>query len=51
MGYADGGPHRVAVAALTIHKQYWRVKSSYLARRAFETFFKEHPEGAMADNR
>jgi membrane peptidoglycan carboxypeptidase len=53
IGYAEGGNHRVAVAALTIHRKYWKVKSSYLARRAFEDYFKVHPigESAVASNR
>lgn len=53
VGYAEGGNHRIAVASLTIHKKLWRVKSSYLARRAFEGYFKGHPigEAAVAANR
>ncbi|MGK5081964.1 penicillin-binding transpeptidase domain-containing protein [Bdellovibrionota bacterium FG-1] len=53
VGYADGGPHRIAVAALTIHKKQWRVKSSYLARKAMEQYFFTHPVHAnsVADNR
>lgn len=39
VGYGDDGFRRVAVAALTIHERLWRVKSSYLARRALETTF------------
>jgi cell division protein FtsI/penicillin-binding protein 2 len=41
IGYADSGLQRIAVAALTIHEKQWRVKSSYLARRAIESYFKE----------
>lgn len=40
VGYADSGFRRIAVAALTIHGKYWRVKSSYLARKAIESYFK-----------
>ena len=40
VGYADGGSHRIAIAALTVHGKLWRVKSSYLARKAMEAFFK-----------
>lgn len=43
VGFADAGTHRIAVAALTIHQKLWRVKSSYLARKAFESYFHEHP--------
>lgn len=41
VGYAGWGSRRFAVAALTIHEKYWRVKSSYLARRAIESYFKD----------
>ncbi len=40
VGYADSGPSRIAVAALTVHEKFWRVKSSYLARRAIEHYFR-----------
>lgn len=40
VGFADNGPHRIAVAALTVHEKLWRVKSSYLARRAIESYFR-----------
>jgi len=43
VGYADGGQHRIALAALTISEKVWRVKSSYLARKAFESYFHDHP--------
>lgn len=43
VGYADGGNRRIAVAALTIHNKLWRVKSSYVARKAFENYFHDHP--------
>lgn len=39
VGYAEGGAHRIAICALTIHEKFWRVKSSYLARRAIEAYF------------
>ena len=42
VGYADSGPTRIAVAALTISEKKWRVRSSYLARRAIESYFKEN---------
>lgn len=43
VGYAQDpdGKNRLAVAALTVHERLWRVKSSYLARRAMETYFKD----------
>lgn len=39
VGYADSGSHRIAVAAMTVNEKKWRVKSSYLARRAIESYF------------
>jgi cell division protein FtsI/penicillin-binding protein 2 len=39
VGFADSGSERIAIAALTIHEKYWRVKSSYVARKAFEYYF------------
>jgi peptidoglycan glycosyltransferase len=45
VGYAEGGNHRIAVSALTVHRKFWKVKSSYLARRAFEGYFRNHPIG------
>jgi peptidoglycan glycosyltransferase len=41
VGYADNGEHKIAVASLTINEKAWRVKSSYVARRAFEAYFKD----------
>lgn len=41
VGYAMSGSKKIAVCVLTVHQDYWRVKSSYLARRAFEAFLKE----------
>lgn len=39
VGYGEANGQRIAVAALTINERYHRVKSSYLARRAFEAYF------------
>jgi cell division protein FtsI/penicillin-binding protein 2 len=44
VGYAsesdpNGSRRKIAFAALTIHEKLWRVKSSYLARRAIENYF------------
>ena len=41
VGYGHRGNTRIAFAALTISKAYWKVKSAYLARRAIETYFNE----------
>jgi len=39
VGFAQAHGRKIAVSVLTMHKKYWTVKSSYLARRAFETAF------------
>lgn len=39
VGFAEEGQRRIAIAALTINEKQWRVKSSYLARRAIESYF------------
>jgi hypothetical protein len=41
VGYAGSASQRIAIAALTISEKQWRVKSSYLARRAIESYYKE----------
>jgi len=52
VGYAEGSSHRIAIAALTIHERLWRVKSSYLARKAIETYFQDRiPLRNMASER
>lgn len=38
VGFGKRGQRSIALAALTIHKDQWRVKSSYLARRAIERY-------------
>jgi cell division protein FtsI/penicillin-binding protein 2 len=48
VGYARNDERKVAVAALTIHDKLWRVKSSYLARRAFEQMFKRREARNLA---
>ncbi len=40
VGYGQNGEKRIAVGALTINEENWRVKSSYLARVFFEQYFK-----------
>ncbi len=51
VGYAGSPNQKIAVAALTIHEKQWRVKSSYLARRAIESFYKEAFEQKNVANR
>jgi cell division protein FtsI/penicillin-binding protein 2 len=36
VGYARAGSRRIAVAAITVHKRYWTVRSAYLARKFLE---------------
>ena len=37
VGYAELGNKRIGFASLTINKEYWTVKSSYVARKFIET--------------
>jgi penicillin-binding protein A len=46
VGYGTKGGRRIALAALTIHEEYWRVKSSVLARRALEEWFSREREAS-----
>lgn len=41
VGYATDGERKIAYAALCINKEYWYVKSSYLARQLVESYFSE----------
>lgn len=41
VGYGTSGEHRLAIASLIISKEYWKVKSTVLARRAIEVFFRD----------
>lgn len=41
VGFAQSHGRKIAVSVLTMHKKYWTVKSSYLARRAIETAFNQ----------
>jgi len=41
VGFAQAHGRKIAVSVLTMHKKYWTVKSSYLARRTFETAFSQ----------
>jgi beta-lactamase class D len=40
VGYVRGEKSRIAVAALTVNEDKWRVKASYLARMFIEEYFK-----------
>lgn len=39
VGYASDGQRRIALAALTVNKEYWTVKSSYLGQTLFRKYF------------
>ena len=41
VGFAHSHGRKIAVSVLTMHKKYWTVKSSFLARRTFETAFSQ----------
>lgn len=42
VGYAIGGENdRLAIGAITVNKQFWTVKSSFLAQSLFKKYFKE----------
>ncbi len=41
VGFAQAHGRKIAVSVMTMHKKYWTVKSSYLARRTFETAFSQ----------
>jgi peptidoglycan glycosyltransferase len=41
VGYGTAGEHRIAFATLTISKEFWKVKSALLSRKALEIYFKE----------
>ena len=41
VGYATDGKKQVALAALTINEENWRVKASYLGRQFIESYFKK----------
>jgi cell division protein FtsI/penicillin-binding protein 2 len=42
VGYAIGGENdRLAIGAITVNKEFWTVKSSFLAQTLFKKHFKE----------
>ena len=41
VGFAEAHGRKIAVSVLTMHKKFWTVKSSYLARRTIETAFSQ----------
>lgn len=50
VGYARLDERKITFAALTINKKYWTVKSSFLARKVIEAYFKEPAREATVAN-
>lgn len=48
VGYASDGEHHIAIAALTVSKKYWTVKSSHLGQTLFKKYF--DPQVQVAAN-
>lgn len=44
VGYGDSGTDKIAIAAVVVNKEKWRVKPAYLVRKVIEEYFK--PESA-----
>jgi len=42
VGYAKAGDQKIAVASITVHKDYWTVRSAYLARKFLELQLQYH---------
>ena len=40
VGYGDSGKDKIAIAAVVVNKDKWRVKPAYLARKILEEYFK-----------
>lgn len=41
VGYAYDGERKIALAAITVNKQFWTVKSSYLGQSLFKKYFEQ----------
>ncbi len=41
VGYGDSGTKQIAVAAVVVNKEKWRIKPSSLTRKIFEEYFKK----------
>lgn len=39
VGYASDDNHKIAIAAITVNKQFWTVKSSYIGQSLFKKYF------------
>lgn len=44
VGYAVSENRKLAIAAVTAHKEFWTVKSAYLAQVLFKKYFRDHLE-------
>lgn len=51
VGYAISGEEKIAIAAITVNKKYWTVKSAYLAQSIFKNHFKESIAAAARASR
>ena len=40
VGYGDSGSDQIAIAAVVVNKEKWRIKSAFLARKVIENYFK-----------
>lgn len=49
VGYAADGDRKLAIAALTVNKKFWTVKSSYLAKTLFRRAFYPHDSHAKVE--
>ncbi|MEK7689641.1 MAG: penicillin-binding transpeptidase domain-containing protein, partial [Bdellovibrionota bacterium] len=43
VGYATGRGRSISIAVMTAHRKYWKVKSSYLARKFIESYYRRVP--------
>jgi hypothetical protein len=41
VGYASNGDRQIAIAAVTVNKKYWTVKSSYIGQSLFKKAFED----------
>lgn len=51
VGYAIKNNRRLAIAAITVNKEYWTVKSAYLAQEIFRKYFKDEGSFAITKSR
>lgn len=50
VGYAAHEDRKIAIAAITINKKYWTVKSAYLGRTMIRKFFEPSIKAKIANN-